>query len=124
GDAALARCRRCGDSAGRDRPPGARRGRHRARRPGRLPGAPGSGVSMTAVDSRQLRDDVRQWSGLVRTGAWAAAASVALIVVQIVVYVVWPPPRTTAGHFTELLANPVLGLLGLDVLYIVSNLLA
>lgn len=79
---------------------------------------------MTAVDSRQLRDDVRQWSGLVRTGAWAAAASVALIVVQIVVYVVWPPPRTTAGHFTELLANPVLGLLGLDVLYIVSNLLA
>lgn len=79
---------------------------------------------MVTVDSRQLRDDVREWSGLVRTGAWAAAVSVVLIVVQIVVYVVWPPPETTAGHFAELLANPVRGLLGLDLLYIVSNLLA
>ena len=79
---------------------------------------------MTAVEGPQLRDDVREWSGLVRTGAWAAAASVVLIVVQIAVYVVWPPPETAAGHFAVLLANPVLGLLGLDLLYIVSNLLA
>lgn len=68
--------------------------------------------------------DVAQWRGLVLTGAWAAVASVALIVVQIGVYVVWPPPDTVPGFFELLLANPVLGLLSLDGLYVVSNLLA
>lgn len=80
---------------------------------------------MTAVvDKRIVQDDVRQWHGLVVTGAWAALASVALIVVQIVIYVLWPPPETTLGFFELLVDAPVLGLLSLDALYIVSNLLA
>ena len=80
---------------------------------------------MTAVvDRRIVQDDVRQWRGLVVVGAWAALASVALIVVQIVVYVVWPPPETTVGFFELLVDSPVLGLLSLDALYVLSNLLA
>lgn len=43
--------------------------------------------------------DVRNWKGLLVLGAWAALASVALIVIQIVVYVVWPPPETTVEFY-------------------------
>lgn len=79
---------------------------------------------MVTVGDWQLRDDVREWAGLVRTGAWVAVASVVLIAVQIAVFVAWSPPETTAGHFAELVAHPLRGLLALDLLYILSNLLA
>ena len=79
---------------------------------------------MTKVDAASMQGDARQWRGLLLTGAWSALASVVLIVVQMVVYLVWPPPRTTQGYFELLLANPVHGLLSLDLLLIVSNTLA
>ena len=78
----------------------------------------------TAVDAAQVRDDVVAWSGIVRLGQWAAVAGVALIVVQIGIYVAWPPPGTTAELYAELLSDPLRGMLALDLLYIVSNLLA
>lgn len=80
---------------------------------------------MTAVVDRHIvQDDVGRWRGLVLTGAWVALASVALIVVQIVIYVLWPPPETTLGFFELLVDAPALGLLSLDALYILSNVLA
>ncbi|MEB8324530.1 hypothetical protein NGF75_00825 [Dietzia kunjamensis] len=78
---------------------------------------------MTPIDEAAVRADARSWRGLVRTGASAALASVALIAVQIVVYIVWPPPDTVEGFFRVLADNPVAGLLMLDLLYPVSNLL-
>lgn len=57
------------------------------------------------------------------TGAWVALASVALIVVQIAIYLVWPPPQTVHAMFEVLVDNPLRGMLALDVLYVVSNLL-
>lgn len=79
---------------------------------------------MDDVDPETVVRNVSQWRGLVLTGAWAAVASVVLIVVQILVYVVWPPPETVPGFFELLLQNPLLGILSLDGLYVVSNLLA
>lgn len=79
---------------------------------------------MVAIDQDTARQDVRQWLGLVLTGAWAALASVALIVVQVVIYMLWPTPETTRGLFEVLVDNPLRGLLALDLLYVVSNLLA
>jgi hypothetical protein len=72
----------------------------------------------------EVRADVGEWKGLLVLGCVAALASVALIVVQIGIYVIWPPPETTAAFYDLLVANPVHGLLALDLLYIVSNLLA
>jgi hypothetical protein len=72
----------------------------------------------------EVRADVGEWKGLLVLGGVAALASVALIVVQIGIYVIWPPPETTAAFYDLLIANPVHGLLALDLLYIVSNLLA
>lgn len=79
---------------------------------------------MMASTDDVLVADVAPWRGLVRTGAWAALASVAMIVLQIGIYVIWPPPQTTAEFYAVLAANPVRGVLALDVLYVVSNLLA
>jgi hypothetical protein len=79
--------------------------------------------AMTPIDDAAVRADVRSWRGLVRTGAWAALASVGLIAVQIVVYFIWPPPDTVEGFFRVLVDNPTAGLLMLDLLYPVSNLL-
>lgn len=77
-----------------------------------------------AVDLETVVADVRQWRGLVVTGAWVALASVVMIVVQIALYLVWPPPDTIEGFFELLVDNPAYGLVTLDVLYIVSNTLA
>lgn len=79
---------------------------------------------MTLVDGIAVRDDVREWKGLVVLGAWAALASVVLIVVQIGAYALWPPPETTVEFFEMLVTNPLLGLWSLDGMYIVSNLMA
>ncbi|MDC5696298.1 DUF4386 family protein [Intrasporangium calvum] len=84
--------------------------------------APNGTASEGAAEA--LVADVRQWSGLVLTGAWAALASVAMIVVQVAIFTVWPPPDTAQGMFELLVQNPLLGLIALDVLYVVSNLLA
>jgi hypothetical protein len=61
---------------------------------------------MIAVDEHTIRQDVRQWSGLFPTGAWAALASVALIVIQVVIFLVWSTPRSTRGLFEMLVENP------------------
>jgi hypothetical protein len=79
---------------------------------------------MTVVNEAAIRQDIEQWSGLVLTGAWVALASVVLIVVQVAIYLLWPTPETTRGLFEVLIQNPLRGLLALDLLYVVSNLLA
>ncbi|MGA8211225.1 MAG: DUF4386 family protein [Nocardioidaceae bacterium] len=78
---------------------------------------------MADVDVATVQGDARQWRGLLITGAWCAFASVVMILVQILIYIVWPPPESAAGFFQLLLDNPVAGLVSLDVLYIVSNAL-
>lgn len=79
---------------------------------------------MVAADEGIVRRDAQEWTGLVVTGAWVALASVVLIVLQIAIYRIWPPPQTTVQFFEVLLNNPLRGVIALDVLYIVSNLLA
>jgi hypothetical protein len=60
------------------------------------------------------------WTGLYRTGAAAAVAILALIPIQIAVWLAWPPPTTVEGFFALFRRNPLLGLLGLDLLYLVT----
>jgi hypothetical protein len=55
---------------------------------------------------------------------WAAWAGVGLVVVQMVFFSVSPPPGTTEDYFELLVDNPVLGMLSLDLLYVLGNLAA
>lgn len=67
--------------------------------------------------------DILDWRGLLRVAGGAALASVVLTVVQIVIFTLWPPPETVDGVFALMTARPVLGLLSLDGLYLLNNLL-
>lgn len=63
------------------------------------------------------------WSPLMRCAGWAALSSVALTVLQVVLFAVWPPVHTTAEVFDLMVANPVLGIISLDGVYVVNNVL-
>jgi hypothetical protein len=64
------------------------------------------------------------WQFLYRTAAIAALITVALFLVQIVAFFVWPPPSTVAGHFALLKSRTLVGLISLDFLIIVDEVLA
>lgn len=49
--------------------------------------------------------------------------SVALTIVQIAVFAVWPPPETVPEIFDLMLRSPLLGLISLDGIYLFNNLL-
>jgi Domain of unknown function (DUF4386) len=65
----------------------------------------------------------RQWSTLYRVAAIAALSVVALIPLQAVVFFAWPPPSTVLGYFDVFQSNALLGLLDLDLLLVVDELL-
>jgi hypothetical protein len=69
------------------------------------------------------REEKYTWRGAVRVAGWAALASVALTFVQVWIYVQWPPPDTVEGFYALFAENSFLGLLSLDLLYIINNLL-
>lgn len=63
------------------------------------------------------------WRGVLLTGAGAAVGSIVLIVVQMVVFVLHPPPTSVEGFFVLMAENPLLGLVSLDLLLSVNNVL-
>jgi hypothetical protein len=65
-----------------------------------------------------------RWHYLYRTAALAALVSVGLFLFQIVAFFVWPPPATVAGHYALLQSRPLVGLVSLDFVIIVDEVLA
>lgn len=64
-----------------------------------------------------------QWKLLYRIGAVAGMAQLLIMVIQLVVFSVWPPPTNAANLFALFERNWMLGLLSLDLLYILNNML-
>ena len=64
-----------------------------------------------------------QWASLYKAGGVAAVMAAVLIPVQVLVFIVWPPPSTVATWFELLQTNPLIGLINLDLLLVVDNLL-
>ena len=64
-----------------------------------------------------------RWKGLCNAGGIAALTMFALMIIQIIIFSVWPPPDTVEGYFTLFQNNWLLGLLSLDLLYIVDSVL-
>jgi hypothetical protein len=63
------------------------------------------------------------WRGIGKTGAMAAFAMLAIMIAQIAIYIIWPPPASVDGFFQLFRENKFLGLLSMDLLYIVNNTL-
>ena len=65
-----------------------------------------------------------RWHSLYRIAAVAALIAVALFLFQILAFFIWPPPSSVAGHFGLLRSHPFIGLVSLDFLIIVDEVLA
>jgi hypothetical protein len=64
-----------------------------------------------------------QWTGLFTAGGAAALIMLVFMIIQIVVFAVWPPPTTVEGFYELFDSSWILGLLSLDLLYIVDSIL-
>lgn len=64
--------------------------------------------------------DLRDWRLIYRLAAIAAFASIAIIPIQIAVFILWPLPTDILAWFTRYQQNWLLGLVGLDILIIVQ----
>jgi len=64
-----------------------------------------------------------RWRGIYQIAAVTAFIGIALVPVQLVVFIVWPPPGSVIGFFQVFQRSALIGLLNLDLLYIVNNML-
>src|SRR5574341_760444 len=63
------------------------------------------------------------WKSLYRVGGVAALLMFVLTLVQSFIFIAYPPPSTVIDYFTLFQKNKILGLLDLDLLLIVINIL-
>jgi hypothetical protein len=75
----------------------------------------------TQVPENKISDS--QWKDLYKIAAISALSRVALIPLQIVVYILWQIPETANESFRLFQENKLYGLLSLELLYLVSNVL-
>ncbi|HYB02718.1 MAG TPA: DUF4386 family protein [Ktedonobacteraceae bacterium] len=85
-------------------------------------------IEMLPVDQKpayasRAETTVFPWKPLYRVGGIAALTIVGIMVIQIIVFIASPPPSTVLGYFTLFHKNALLGLLSLDLLYVVDNAL-
>ena len=81
-------------------------------------------VAHTQASAQQPTAEARAgWGTLYRIAGFAALLVVALVPLQMAVFVFWPPPTAVAGWFELFRMNPVVGILDLDLLLIVDYVL-
>jgi len=72
-------------------------------------------------ESTSDRFNLTALPGLYRLGGTAALVMLGIMIVQIIVFIIWPPPTTVEGFFALFESSKLLGLLSMDLLYIVNN---
>ncbi len=75
------------------------------------------------MEASRAETTASAWKPLYRVAAVAALIIVVFIPIQSIVFVVWPPPSTVIGWFTLFQHNRLLGLLDMDLLLIVDQVL-
>jgi len=64
-----------------------------------------------------------RWNWLYKVAGIAALITAVLIVAQMIVFILWPPPNTAIDYFSLFQDNALLGFLALDLLYVIDNVL-
>lgn len=70
-----------------------------------------------------LGADKADLRGFGKIGLIACVLMLLVMPLQVAIYLIWPPPETVEGFFTLFTDRWLLGLLSLDLLYILSNTL-
>ncbi len=76
------------------------------------------------IDASITRVAESGWSSLYKIGGAAALISLVFFPIQIAVFLIVPPPETVGGWFELLRQSPIIGLLDLDLLLMVDQVLA
>lgn len=63
------------------------------------------------------------WKSLFSIAGISAVLIALLIPIDVVTFIVWPRPTTVAGYFDLLQSNVLLGLVSLDLLYVIDQVL-
>jgi hypothetical protein len=71
-----------------------------------------------AVISSQTNPPYRN---LYKTSAMAGLGMLGIMLAQVAVFIIWPPPESVEGFFGLFQQNWLLGLLSLDLLYLLNN---
>ena len=85
---------------------------------------------MTALDTTlpiqqaQAQTASSSWRGLYKAGGFAALLSAVFFPIQVAVFLIIPPPSTVTGWFALFQNNRLAGLLDLDLLLVVDQVLA
>ena len=64
-----------------------------------------------------------RWKKLYTAGGWAGLTMLVIMMAQIIIFILWPPPGSAVDFFDLFQKNALLGLLSLDLLYLVNNAL-
>jgi len=80
-------------------------------------------ASQKPMDESRAETTASAWKPLYRVAGVAAVLMVMFIPIQSIVFIVWPPPSTVIGWFTLFQNNKLLGLLDMDLLLIVDQVL-
>ncbi len=79
---------------------------------------------MRAIDTRaDTATAAIPLEGLYQVGAVAAVLSALFVPIQVLVYIVWPPPSTVMGWFALFQDSRVVGLIDLDLFLVADNVL-
>lgn len=70
-----------------------------------------------------LHENERSRKRLYRVGGWAALTAVALVFINAPVLMLNPIPTTVLGHFEQIHANTIVGLINLDLMMLLSEIL-
>ena len=62
-----------------------------------------------------------QWNKLFLFGGIAGLAMLGIMVAQITIFIIWPPPETVPDFFVLFQKSWLLGLLSMDLLYLINN---
>jgi hypothetical protein len=71
----------------------------------------------------QIKDEPNRWKSLFKIGGMAAILAAILLLIEIVIFAVWPQQTTAINLFTLFLANKFLGLLDFYLLEIIVYIL-
>jgi len=73
------------------------------------------------IKNESLETPDLRWRGIYHAGGYAVIGMLVIMAAQIIIFSVWPPPDTVEGFFNLFQQNWLLGLLSMDLLYLLNN---
>jgi len=75
------------------------------------------------IDSKDFNKNLIKWKSLLKISKYSLWLILFFVVIQIFVYVFYPPPKDIIGFFNLYQKNPILGLLSLDLIMLIDWIL-